>query len=238
MRIVEPSYEILVLPAREAALIAIEVAGRTCYKSEDRINPDSAAKFVRKIMEMGHESVIEHVHMTVRFVVDRGVSHELVRHRLASYSQESTRYCNYAKGKHGSEITFIRPCFWPATPDDAIDDATDVEGAFKEFDSYDQWLAAMVDAERRYMAFVEAGAKPEEARSVLPNSLKTEIVMTANVREWRHVFALRCSTAAHPQMRQVMRPLLKEVAGRVPELFGDLEEAFFSTSRVCGLPVG
>lgn len=208
MRIIKPSYEILSLPSRETLRI-LELAGRTCYKSEDKITPETAEPFIARIVASGHESVIEHASATVRFVCDRGVTHEMVRHRLASYSQESTRYANYAKDRFGSEITVIRPCFWK-------------EGS----PEYAAWLSAMEAAERAYLALIQAGAKPQEARSVLPNSLKTEIVMTANMREWRHVFRLRCDTPAHPQIREVMLPLLGEFHERLPVLFADLHARF------------
>ncbi len=209
MRIVDAGFEIMALPDPESVLAHIEAAGRTCYKSEDKMTPESARKFVRMILASGHESVIEHAGATVRFVTDRGVTHELVRHRLASYSQESTRYANYAKDKFGSEITVIRPLFW-AQSDPA----------------YAQWKQAMQDAERAYLALIEGGAKAQEARSVLPNSLKTEIVMTANLREWRHVFRLRCAGPAHPQIREIMLPLLDEFSRRIPAVFDDLREQF------------
>ena len=193
----------------EAILKKIERAGRTAYKSEDRITPDSAREFVRKIIDMGHESVIEHEKITVRIICDRGVSHEIVRHRIASYTQESTRFCNYSKGKFGSEITVIEPCFWDLS---------------KEADrkKYEIWKRAMMEAEKAYMELIKLGAKPQEARSVLPNSLKTEIVMTANLREWRHFFKLRTSRRAHPQMREIAIPLLKEFKKRIPVVFDDI----------------
>ena len=209
MRIVDPGFEILSLPDFGHMLQNIELAGRTCYKSEDKITPDSARTFVERIVKMGHESVIEHAHVTVRFICDRGVTHELVRHRLASYSQESTRYANYAKDRFGREITVIRPMFW-------AEDAPE----------YALWRQAMEAAESAYLALMDAGAKAQEARSVLPNSLKTEIVMTANLREWRHVFRLRCAGPAHPQMRQVMLPLLEAFHEHLPILFDDLHETF------------
>jgi thymidylate synthase (FAD) len=209
MRIVSPGFTIMSMPDGDEVLKHIEAAGRTCYKSEDKITPDSAAKFVRMILKSGHESVVEHASATVRFVCDRGVTHELVRHRLAAYSQESTRYANYSKDKFGNEISVIRPIFWK--------EGTDV---------YARWERAMADAERAYLELVEAGARPEEARSVLPNSLKTEIVMTANLREWRHVFKLRCAGPAHPQIREIMLPLLDEFNRRMPAVFGDLYERF------------
>lgn len=208
MRVIKPSHEILSLPSREI-LRLLELAGRTCYKSEDKMTPETAEPFIARILKSGHESVIEHASATVRFVCDRGVTHELVRHRLASYSQESTRYANYAKDRFGGEITVIRPCFWP-------------EGS----PEYAAWLAAMEAAERAYLSLIEGGAKPQEARSVLPNSLKTEIVMTANMREWRHVFKLRCDSPAHPQIREIMLPLLGEFHERLPVLFADLHERF------------
>lgn len=203
MQIIDPSFTIEHLPAREDVLRRIEEAGRTCYKSEDRITTGSGSAFVEKILASGHESVIEHASMTVRFICDRGVTHELVRHRLAAFSQESTRYCNYSKGKFGGELTFIRPPFWRENS--------------HEFKS---WAAAMAVAENVYLDLIDKGCKPQEARSVLPNSLKTEIVVTANVREWRHIFRLRCSKRAHPQMRQIMVPLLSLCSGLIPELFG------------------
>ena len=183
----------------------IELAGRTAYKSEDKITPDSAKDFVKMIQGRGHLSVIEHQFVTVRIICDRGVSHEIVRHRLASYTQESTRYCNYTKGKFGSEITVIEPCFW--TQDD---------------ERYKVWKQTIEQIEVGYNKLIELGATPQETRSVLPNSLKTEIVMTMNLREWRHFFTLRTSKAAHPQMREVAIPLLKEFQKLVPVVFDDL----------------
>ena len=217
MKIVSPSYKILFMPDPVTILKNIEIAGRTCYKSEERITEESAAGFVDRILKSGHHSVIEHVNLTVRFICDRGVTHELVRHRLASYSQESTRYANYAKEKFGSEITVIKPPFW--NEDSA---------------EYQTWLAAMEHAEKAYLNLIEMGARPEQARSVLPNSLKTEIVMTCNVREWRHVFKLRCSKAAHPQIRELLMPLLQDLSEKIPVLFKDiLEEIYFSNGDEC-----
>lgn len=209
MRIIDPSFEIMHMAESGDLLRLLELAGRVCYKSEDRITEGSAADFIGRIVRSGHESVVEHAGATVRFVCDRGVTHELVRHRLASYSQESTRYANYAKDKFGREITVIRPHFW------AEDDAR-----------YELWKQAMLAAEKAYLDLVDAGATAQEARSVLPNSLKTEIVMTANMREWRHVLKLRCDTPAHPQIRQVMLPLLAEFNRRLPALFDDLAARF------------
>ncbi len=207
MKIVPPGHEILFMPEGEEILKRIERAGRTCYKSEDRITPDSAASFLKRIIASGHHSVIEHVCITVKFICDRGVSHELVRHRLASFSQESTRYANYGREKFGRQITVIRPFFWQ-----------------EDSAAYALWRSAMEHAEETYMKLLRAGARPEEARSVLPNSLKTEVVMTCNIREWRQVLDLRCSRASHPQMRELMIPLLREFHERIPVLFDDLYE--------------
>ena len=196
MRVVNQSHEVLTIIDGIEMLKSIEVAGRTCYKSESKIAEDSAVGFVEMILRRGHESVIEHVSISVRFITDRGVTHELVRHRLAAYSQESTRYCDYKDG----EIEFVKP--------------VDVTGAH-----LGKWESAMHHAEYYYKLLREEGMRPELARSVLPNSLKTEIVMTANAREWRHVLNLRTSRAAHPQMRALMNPLLTELRERVPVLF-------------------
>lgn len=209
MKIIEPSFEILTPFSRADALEMlrhIERSARVCYKSEGKTTPDSAPEFVRKISQtFKHESVIEHCSVTVLFTVDRGVTHEMVRHRLAAYSQESTRYCNYGKDQFGREITVIRPPFW------------------QECDHrFALWESACEAAEQAYISLLDYGATPQEARSVLPNSLKTEIVMTANLREWRHVFKLRTSSKAHPQMQQIMRPLLIQFTEVMPELFGDI----------------
>lgn len=207
MRIVEQSYKILTPINREDILKSIELAGRTAYKSEDKITDDSAPKFVAKIINSGHESVIEHVNLTVRFITDRGVTHELVRHRLCAFTQESTRYCNYA----GRDIEFIRPIFWRYG--DAINDSY----------SQELWIEAMSTSERIYNTLIKTGSTPQEARSVLPNSLKTEIVVTANLREWRHILKLRTAAIAHPQMRALMIPLLQELKSIFPEIFQDIE---------------
>lgn len=197
MRTVQQSHEILNVTLD--AILMIEQAGRTCYQSDHKIEPGSAAVFLAKILKRGHESVIEHASMTVRFITDRGVSHEIVRHRLAAYSQESTRYCDYGD----YEIAFVEP---------------------PGLDAYsrDWWYRIMQDCEHTYRMMRDRGVKPEIARSVLPNALKTDIVMTANLREWRHVFKLRTAKAAHPQMRELMRPLLREARELLPGVFDDV----------------
>lgn len=188
----------------------VEAAGRTCYRSEGKAGPGTADDFCRKIRERGHLSVFEHVSFTVRFVIDRGVSHEIVRHRLAAYSQESTRYCDY--GRKG--VAFVIP------PWVALAEGTYGEAEILPLVGADGlWASHLYLCEATYLRLREHGWSPQQARSVLPNSLRTEIVMTANAREWRHVFALRTSKAAHPQMREVMEPLAAEFAQRWPVLF-------------------
>jgi thymidylate synthase (FAD) len=212
MKIIKPSVEILTPLDGAAILQHIERCGRVCYKSEDKITSDSAEPFVRGLIKRGHESVLEHYSFTVKFVCDRGVSHEIVRHRLASYSQESTRYCNYAAGKFDREITVILPCFFD----------TGMGNMSNSF-VYAEWKTACERAERSYFKLLDMGATPQEARTVLPNSLKTEVVMTANLREWRHFLRLRTSPAAHPQMREAALMLLEQVREKVPVVFEDIE---------------
>lgn len=206
MKIINAEYEMLTPINREEILKAIEIAGRVCYKSEEHITETSASEFVRMLVKRKHEAMIEHSSMTVKFICDRGVSHEIVRHRIASYGQESTRYCNYNKDKFGNEITVIRPLFYD-------------EGTEK----YDTWKLSCELAEKCYFKLLNTGSSPQEARSVLPNSLKTEIVVTMNMREWRHFFKLRTASAAHPQMREITIPLLNELKEKLPELFEDIE---------------
>lgn len=206
MKIIKPRVEFITPINGDVILMRLEQCGRVCYKSEGRITEDSAPKFVAGIIKRGHEAVLEHCSFTVKFIGDRGVSHEIVRHRVASYCQESTRYCNYSKGDFGSEITVIEPCYLNSN-------------TF----AYDEWKEACRRAETAYFNLLNWGLSPQEARAVLPNSLKTEVVMTANIREWRHFLKLRCSKAAHPQMREVATQLLKELQEKIPVLFDDID---------------
>ena len=209
MRIIKPSFEILDDINEEYILEKIEKIGRVCYKSESKIAHDSAKKFITNIIKSGHESVIEHEKVSVRIICDRGVSHEIVRHRIASYSQESTRYCNYADEKFGKELTLIKPVFWT-----------------EDSEQYKCWLNTMQKIEDAYNYLIETGAKPQEARSILPNSLKTEIIVTMNLREWRHFFKLRTSRRAHPQMREIACALLEEFKRIIPVFFDDIQSEF------------
>ena len=215
MRLIKPSVEII--SSTPDALKLIELAGRTCYKSEDKITEDSAEKFVAMILKRGHESVLEHAAASVRFVCDRGVGFELVRHRIASHSMESTRYVSYG----GGEICFVIPPWvdvevgpfnWPTS-------------AATQDEASRWWLDAVIHSDSVYQRLLMEGWRPEQARSVLPNSLKTELVMTANLREWRLFFKLRTAKAAHPQMREVSIPLLRLMQVRFPGCFDDIEVA-------------
>lgn len=186
----------------------IERAGRTCYKSEDKITDDSALKFVKMITHTKkHHSVLEHCSVSVRIICDRGISHEIVRHRLGSYSQESTRYCNYCKEKFGNEITVIEP----------------EHLSLKTRYTQNLWIDTMVILEQQYFSLLELGWTPQEARGVLPTELKTELVVTYNLRQWRHFFSERCSKFAHPQLRSVTLPMLKGFKTKIPIIFDDFE---------------
>ena len=206
MNIIAPGFELQDNLNGEQMLKSIEQIGRICYKSEGNITEQSAYAFVRQIIKRGHESVIEHEKVTVKIICDRGVSQELVRHRIASYSQESTRYCNYTGDKFGNELTLIRPYFWQ-----------------EDEQKYALWQDTMQCIENNYIKLIALGAKPEEARSILPSSLKTELFATMNLRAWRNFFHLRTSSKAHPQMREIAIPLLAQMKTVIPVLFDDIE---------------
>ena len=207
MKIIEASVEFME-PVNGAEILRhLERCGRVCYKSEDKIGDGSAEAFLAGIIKRGHEAVLEHKNLTVKFICDRGVTHEIVRHRIASYCQESTRYCNYSKDKFGNEIAVIEPCF-----------------ATWDISRYNDWYYSCQDAEQNYFRLLQQGATPQEARAVLPNSLKTELVMTTNIREWRHFLRLRCGKGAHPQMREVALMLLEKFHNEIPVLFDDIYE--------------
>lgn len=222
MIIIGPSFSIEDAIDGEEILRKIERAGRTCYKSEDKITPESARAFVAGIIKRGHESVLEHEKVTVRIICDRGVTHEIVRHRIASYSQESTRYCNYG---HDGEITVILPLWFRGAHGRHILNAGMPDPRDDELQLYKDWAYACSTSEAMYMRLIAAGQSPQQARAVLPNSLKTEIVCTFNLREWRHFFRLRTASSAHPQMREIICPLLHEFKRLIPVVFDDITEA-------------
>jgi thymidylate synthase (FAD) len=224
MKAIEAGYEILDPISVDGIeeLKKIERAARTCYKSEDKITEDgsSAKKMVAGLIKSGHEAMLEHGGLTVRFVCDRGVSHELVRHRMASFAQESTRYCNYSKDKFGNELTFVMPTLYKSD--------------FMEDEAWNCWVETMKKCEESYMKLIKMGVSPQMARSVLPNSLKTEVVVTANWREWRHILSLRCAPDAHPDIRCLMIDLLEELHDKIPVLFDDIWEKYGITATFKG----
>ncbi len=210
---VKPEIEIIDMADYQMILKKIERIGRVCYKSEGRIGEGTAERFISGIIKSGHESVIEHESVTVKVICDRGVTHEIVRHRVASYSQESTRYCNYSKDKFQNQISVIDLATGFGYD---LDDPADRR-------KYEIWIAAMESAEKYYFEMLSAGASPQEARSILPNSLKTELVMTMNLREWRHFLRLRHTSAAHPQIREIAGQILEVFQKELPAFFGDIE---------------
>lgn len=255
MKLIQPKVEILDKIDGQTILERIEQVARTCYKSEPkyiRVNADgtrwvwedseefkilgergmieyptrvsnTADKFVKRLIESKHEAMLEFVDVTVKFTCDRGVSHELVRHRLASYAQESTRYCNYSKDKFGNELTFVIPSWITESEDILNKDCMSTE-------KYDTgyFIRALKEAEESYFTLLNQGWKPQQARMVLPMSIKTEINMKCNLREWRHFFKLRCSTAAHPDIRKLALDLLNQMHEQIPVIFDDLYEEFLN----------
>jgi thymidylate synthase (FAD) len=206
MNIIEQRHDILTNIECLDILKHVELCGRICYKSEGKITDDSYRPFMNVILTKKHESVLEHFSISVKFITDRAVTHEIVRHRLAAYSQESQRYCNYSQDKYGNDVTFIKPRWCE-------------EGS----DLYLMWKDSCSNSEKVYLDLLKQGVKPENARSVLPNCTKTEIVMTANLREWRHVLKLRTSKQAHPDMQALMKPLLAEFKEQIPLVFDDID---------------
>ena len=208
MKIIHASYELMTPIEGKDILKKIEQIARTCYKSEEKISDGSAERMIVSLIANNHEAMLEHQSITVKFIVDRGVSHEIVRHRMASFAQESTRYCNYSQDKFDGEITVIKPLY--------LDEGTD---------GYNYWKDACLVAENSYFKLLDFGCTPQEARAVLPTSLKTEICMTANLREWRHFFNLRAAGTTgkpHPQMKEVAVPLLYDMHSKIPYIFDDI----------------
>jgi thymidylate synthase (FAD) len=217
MKVIDPSFEILRIDDEATIVRLLETAARNCYKSVTSETIEEALDFLdRQIVQSGHHSVLEHINVTVDIICDRGISHEIVRHRIASYSQESTRYCDYSKGKHGNEITVIRPFFWEPEEGDCVAVREQKERCRMS------WTNSMYVAEKQYLFLLDSGASAQEARSVLPNSLKTGVVMTANLRSFINFFQQRTAITAHPQMREIARPMLDEFKRRIPLIFDDI----------------
>ncbi len=211
MKIADPTFKFIYAPSRDEAYRIISEAMSNCYRAELNATPKTPQEMVEKAIRIGHYSVVEHVSVSVDIICDRGVTHELVRHRLCSYSQESTRYCNYSADKFGRELTFIRPS-WMKPDEEHLTDSPNKKKCIA-------WLEAMQNAEDSYLLMLDEGATPQEARAVLPNSLATKIAMTANLREWAHIFKLRCDLPAHPDMRQTMKPIMFGMLDLYPSVF-------------------
>lgn len=225
MKVIDPSVIVSLQSAPHFIMQTIEDAGRTCYKSEDKINETSHMAFIERLVRRGHEAVLEHGYATAHFRIDRGVSHELVRHRLASYAQESTRYCNY-KDK---DIEFVRPVFYGDIAYDTLDDLrenTKHRAMNNQEHRLRNWFKSCEASEQLYKDNIEMGASPQEARSVLNNSLATDIVVTANLREWRTIFKQRCAKDAHPDMRYIMIRLLSDMHKLFPPVFEDIYQLY------------
>lgn len=211
MKVIEPSVEIISTINADVILKSIEKAARTCYKTENNISEDtsSAINMIKKLLELNHTAMIEFADVHVKIITDTGVLKDITRHRHCSFAVESTRYCNYSKGKFGSELTFIKPC--------NMDEKSDI---------FKTWYKTMEYIENSYMKMAKNGALPDQLRMILPHSLKTEINIKANVREWRHILKLRCAKQAHPSVRQIMLMVLKEFHQHIPVLFDDLYDEF------------
>lgn len=224
MNIIKQNYTMVTTDEEFAlALDRIEEAGRLCYKSKKSETIDTRNVFIEGMIKKGHHSVIEHFNISVQFVTNRAITHELVRHRLASYSQESTRWCNYSGDRFGKELTFILPVWFYKFHDEVTvgELVSQFNANFKK--RYWNWLDILEILEGEYFKDLELGAKPEEARGILPNDLKTEIIMTCNVREWRHVFSQRLfNFHAHPQIRSLMCPVFFQISKLLPPLFSDM----------------
>ena len=232
MKIVKPSYQIIMDCSGEEMLKKIERIARTCYKSEDKITKDSAFKFIKGLLDVGHESIVEHCLVTVRFTTERITSQCMTRHRLSSFAQESTRWCNYSKGKFGNEISVI-DIAGSIKNDNKMNVALQ-KGTLKSTDINNilvEWEKAIEDSEKHYMKMLELGASTDVARSVLPMCLKTEINMTANLREWRAFFKLRCEQYAHGGIRELTLPLLADFHNRIPVVFDDLYDNFIKEGK-------
>lgn len=226
MRLIKPKVEILDNLNGTDILKRIEQVARTCYKSEDKISEDdsSARKLVTNLINSKHEAILEFVDVTVKFTCDRITSQSIVRHRMASFAQESTRYCNYSKDKFGNELTFIIPS-WLDWKEETIRKGDFEKSGSGSIDSQ-LFINSLLNAEDSYLRLIKEGWKPQQARMVLPMSIKTEINMKCNLREWRHFFNLRCSQAAHPDIRVLALDLLKQFHEAIPIIFDDLYDKY------------
>lgn len=200
---------------------SIEDAARTCYKSKNKITDKSAEKLTDSLLRRGHHAMLEFGYARVALICNRGTTHELVRHRLCSFAQESTRYVDYAVDDGG--IEFIIPA--------ELSNVENHTGLFVGMSDLDLWKRAMTEAEFTYMELRRRGVQAQIARGVLPIDLKTEIVVSANLREWMHIFDLRCAKTAHPHIRNIMLNVLDVFSNRIPVLFHNLKEKFVDVDR-------
>lgn len=223
MKLIKPKVEILDRLDERGVINRIATVARTCYKSEDYSTIQKDKALVKRLIDSKHDAMLEFVDITVKFTTDRAIANELVRHRMASYAQESTRYCNYSKDKFDNELTFIIPSQAETNQFNQI--LTDDAEAFPSFKD------ALEMAEAYYMTLIHKGWTAEQARSVLPLCTKTEINMKANLREWRHFFRLRCNKHAHPDMRVLALDLLKQMHDKLPTIFEDIYQEFYGTER-------
>ena len=210
MKLVKPKVEVLDKLNGTQILKRIEKIARTCYKSEDKISEDdsSARKLVTNLINSKHEAMLEFVDITVKFTCSRSIAQEITRHRLASFAMESQRYCAYNKDKFGNEVTFVLPSW------------------VNDNESTELFIQTLKNTELTYFELLNKGLKAQEAREILPNATKTELNMKANLREWRHFFNLRCSQAAHPDIRVLALDLLKQFHERIPIIFDDLYDKY------------
>lgn len=225
MKLIKPSVEILDELHGDTILKILERVARTCYKSEDKITEDtsSAKKLLKVLLTKQHASILEFIDIRVKFTCSRACANEIVRHRLGSYAQESTRYCNYTKDKFGNELTFIQPYYLNEAelaqygPYHLVSRNKSPESIF---------ICSLNNAEKDYLTLIESGWKAQEARDILPLCLKTELNVKYNLREWRHFFELRCDSAAHPEIRNLAKTVLKEFHNKIPLIFDDLYERY------------
>ena len=212
MKLVKPKVEVLDKLNGTQILKRIEKIARTCYKSEDKISEDdsSARKLVTNLINSKHEAMLEFVDITVKFTCSRSIAQEITRHRLASFAMESQRFCAYNKDKFGNEVTFVLPSW------------------VNDNESTELFIQTLKNTELTYFELLNKGLKAQEAREILPNATKTELNMKANLREWRHFFNLRCSQAAHPDIRVLALDLLKQFHDRIPIIFDDLYNKYYA----------
>lgn len=210
MKIIEPSIQVENVDYKQI-MKNLERACRTCYRSEGKITEESYKTLLKNCINRGHESILEHEKVTIRMMCDIGVYKDLTRHRIASFSIESTRYCNYGKDKFDNQIKFIKPV--------NMDEGTEL---------YKKWYSTCEIIEKNYVEMSNLGATPDQLRMLLPHSTAAEVTMTANIREWKHIFSLRCTNHTHPAVEQLMIPLLLKFKKEMPEIFENIkyDEAF------------